>query len=243
MLSQAGIAAVWGPGCYRGRVVEVRLYGAGVVTVRPSAVPAVLALNNVLTAHRYQTRAADTGGLVCRRKTSGRGMSNHSFGTAVDINWRTNPYGPRLRTDMPQAMVRDILAIRTNSGAQVWGWGGLWRGNKDSMHWELVCTPGQLASGIRQAVTVPPVPEPPVVRPLQLPVEEDEMPFLVMHNGEGNLAANGAAVLVRSGLRYPLDTPAKLQTALHLEKVDDVRIVNQAGWEYYYATTTDGVVA
>jgi hypothetical protein len=49
---------------------------------------------------------------------------------------------------MPRVMVTNILRIRTNDGAQVWGWGGNYRTVKDAMHFEIVCTPEELATGI-----------------------------------------------------------------------------------------------
>lgn len=154
MLTQAQIATEWGPAC-SGPSATVTLYGGGRVTVAPAIVDAVKALDAVLRRHSYATRAADTGAYSCRRKTGGTGWSNHSYKIALDLNWRTNPYGGRLVTDMPRAMVDDILAIRTNSNAQVWSWGGDWRGNKDAMHYEIVCRRADIATGIRGA-TAPP---------------------------------------------------------------------------------------
>ena len=86
----------------------------------------------------------------CRDKTGQPGVkSQHARKIALDINWTTNPYGRVLRTDMPRAMVDDILAIRTNNGKQVWTWGGDWSGNKDAMHYQIACSPADLATGIR----------------------------------------------------------------------------------------------
>lgn len=99
----------------------------------------------------------------CRKITGGTGYSLHAYGIALDICWNTNPYGPVLKTDMPPAMVDEILAIRTNNGQQVWGWGGNYRGNKDAMHFEIVCTPGDIRTGIGGGPGVStPIPAPPV---------------------------------------------------------------------------------
>lgn len=70
------------------------------------------------------------------------------------LTGNSNPYGAHLVTNMPLAMIQAICGIRTNSGAQVWNWGGNWHGNKDAMHFEIVCTPGDLLSGINQR-TIP----------------------------------------------------------------------------------------
>ncbi len=42
-----------------------------------------------------------------------------------------------LDTDMPMAMVNDVLAIKTKSGKTVFGWGGHYRNHKDAMHFEI----------------------------------------------------------------------------------------------------------
>lgn len=132
---------------------------------------AYAALDRVLAEFHYQVRAADTGAYNCRRITGGTGYSLHSYGPAdrfrfwccttistslaVDINWRTNPYSRTLRTDMPAAMITKIEAIRTNNGRQVWRWGGRYTVNKDAMHFEIVVTPSDLATGIRPTATAP----------------------------------------------------------------------------------------
>ncbi|MBK6368230.1 MAG: M15 family metallopeptidase [Polaromonas sp.] len=81
--------------------------------------------------------------------------SLHSYGTAIDINWQTNPYGHHLITDMPIGMIEDIEAIETVGGVQVWRWGGRYRGNKDAMHFEVVASPAELVRGIRSTTTTP----------------------------------------------------------------------------------------
>jgi len=167
VLTQAQIAAAWGPPCRKVARPTLSLHGAGKVTVDPRIVDAVKALNACLVRYNYRTRYADTGAYNCRQKVTGTGWSNHSYGTALDINWQTNPYGPVLRTDMPPAMREAIKSIRTRSGQQVWGWGGDWRGNKDAMHWEIVCTPAQLATGLVDAAPKPPP------APAPLPEEDD----------------------------------------------------------------------
>lgn len=145
--AQATIQRWWAPRC-TGPFLTIRLHGDGRVTVRPAIGDAVMALDACLRHWNYRTRRADTGAYNCRLKVSGNGWSMHAFATAPDINWSTNPFGPRLVTDMPRAMVEAIVGIRTMSGHQVWQWGGYWRGNKDPMHFEVVCPPWAIATGI-----------------------------------------------------------------------------------------------
>lgn len=138
----------YAPPC-AGADTTISLNGTGRVTVRVSINDAVKALDAVLIKYGYKTRRADTGAYNCRRITGGTGWSLHAYKIALDLNWTTNPYGPRLITDMPLAMLHEIEAIRTKSGAQVWRAGAFYSGNKDAMHFEIICSPQDLASGIR----------------------------------------------------------------------------------------------
>lgn len=139
-------------------------------------IPAYRALDDVLRRWHFDGGIGDTGAYNPRPITGGTDWSLHAFGPgdrftfwfgptvttalAVDIDWQNNPYGPRLVTNMPRGMVDEIKAIRTNNGKQVWGWGGDYSKNKDAMHFEIVCTPADLATGIR-ANAPGPAPAPP----------------------------------------------------------------------------------
>lgn len=247
-LSQRQIAAVWGPGCFRGRKAVVHLFGGAAVSVRPAVVPAVEALDACLRAHGYRARAGVTGAFVCRQKVGGGGVSNHSFGTAVDLNWDRNPYGRRLVTDMPAGLRAAIKAISTNNGRRVWGWGGDWSGNKDAMHWEIICAPGDLASGIagRTAAVSPPVRVPsasPTVAPTAPPSvaaapsrpglfapEEDDIMRIIQHT-------SGAARLSHGGMLFNL-TAASYD--YYRGRSVEVVVCNQAAWDIEHAAHVDG---
>lgn len=168
MLTQAQIAKAWGEHCYSGPKLAITLHGGGVVTVRPVIGDAVLALDACLRKWGYDAYKADTGGFNCRPKTGSTETSNHGRAIAIDIDWATNPYGrPPFHSDMPSAMVLAICRIVTNSGKQVWNNGRYWSGNVDPMHFEIVCSPADLATGIR-ASSVPvigPAPAPPPPAP------------------------------------------------------------------------------
>lgn len=150
-LTTSQLRQAWAPPCRLQNPTRVPLHGDGAVTVDARAEEAVRALSDVLEDHGYRTRAADTGAYACRPITGGTGYSLHAYGIALDLNWLTNPYrrDGRLVTDMPPEMVEQIKALRTVSGAQVWGWGGDYRTVKDAMHFEIVTTPAHLATGIR----------------------------------------------------------------------------------------------
>jgi hypothetical protein len=107
----------------------------------------------VLQSYGYIVRVA--GCFNCRPNTSNSHIpSNHSWGTALDINPDTNPYSPksvnRLITDMPKPMITAIKKIKTKGygGVQVFSWLGEAITIKDAMHFEIIATPTELASGI-----------------------------------------------------------------------------------------------
>lgn len=151
MTSTAAMRQAWHPPC-EGSFSTVTLYGGGRIRVSTGTVSAFLALNECLKRHGYEARSAVTGAFNCRKITGGTGYSLHAYGIAADINWDKNPYGPKLVTDMPGAMIADIKAIRTNNSNAVFRWGGDYEGNKDAMHYEVICTPQDLATGIRGVV-------------------------------------------------------------------------------------------
>jgi len=154
-LSTSALRSAWAPAC---------------TPKGPVFLDAYKALDAVFEAHGYRPSAPDCGAYNCRKITGGTGYSLHSYGPgdpftfwtglristalAVDINWWDNPYGRRLVTDMPRAMVDAVLRIRTRNGQQVWRWGGDYRTNKDAMHFEIVCGPRDLGTGI-DPTTVP----------------------------------------------------------------------------------------
>lgn len=209
-MSTAELRVAWAPPC-RGPWADITLHGGGRVSVRPAIVDAVRALNACLMAANYEARKRDTGAYNCRHITNGSGYSLHAYGIALDINSSTNPYGRVLHTDMPRSMVDSIMAIRTKSRQQVWGWGGFYTGNKDAMHYEVVTSPQHLASGINPA-TLPgaPVPYPPpgpvLPNPAPLPLEDDMPASYIRNNQTG-------AVVVLNDLFYRHVTPP--QWAFH----------------------------
>jgi hypothetical protein len=162
--SAAWMTQCWGEaGC--DDLVAVPIYAGGPkCQVRREARDAVIALGRVFQRHRYIVHTI--GGYNKRRNTSNQQVwSNHSWGTAVDVNEATNPYNrARLITDMPQAMIRDVERIATVEGIKVWRSGYDWDGNPDTasppydaMHFEIVATPEELACGI--LATLPPKPK------------------------------------------------------------------------------------
>lgn len=148
-------------------------FGPDEILVAPPSVEAWKALERVLGAYDYDIRIEDTDSYNCRDIKGGGGRSLHAYGIALDINWKTNPFrdhsGSRetrfargvtqqerakevrlgtADTDMTPAMIQAVLAIRTNGGKRVFGWGGHWQNLKDAMHFQIEATPGDLSEGI-----------------------------------------------------------------------------------------------
>lgn len=154
-LSTSQLRVAWAPACSTNRTTFVFHSGAK-VTCDPRVVPALREMDRIMQQWGYHPRPADTGMYVCRKITNGDGYSLHAYAIAVDVNWQSNPYFgspvPKAgHCDMPDGMVAAICALRTKSGAPVWGWGGFYSSIRDFMHYEIVCAPADLASGIAGA--------------------------------------------------------------------------------------------
>lgn len=193
-LSSTSTRRYWSPRC-RGPWAVVTLYGGGRVYVRPAIVEATKALDAVLRSYNYKAYASQTGAYSCRPVAGTNSWSLHAYGIAIDINWRRNLYSYRLVTDMNLSMPADISRIRTNNGRQVWQWGGYWR-KKDAMHFQICCTPADLATGINWKTvhghSSGNIPKPPVVKPPPEPTfpihgddegDEEDMRLFKDHNG------------------------------------------------------------
>lgn len=146
-LSSSSLRNYWSPRC-RGPWAKMTLHGGGQIQVRSSAIEAAKALNSVLVRNNYRTYYNHTGAYNCRMsKGASGGWSLHAYGIAVDLNWLWNPFGGS-RHHIPTHVARAITNIRTKNGRQVWTWGGDWSGTRDWMHFQIGCTPGDLATGI-----------------------------------------------------------------------------------------------
>lgn len=79
------------------------------------------------------------GSFVARKKRGHTGnaasdLSNHSWGTAFDINARWNPLGARPALAGTLGSVRELVSIARQFG---FFWGGDFRSRVDGMHFEL----------------------------------------------------------------------------------------------------------
>lgn len=154
MRTTEAMRKAWHPPC---KLQQARFtFHTGVsVIVDARTLPVWDRVDRIMALHGYGPRAGQTWGYACRAITGGKGYSLHAYGIAVDVNSLTNPYGPKLVTDMPMEMVEAIEGIRTVDGLPVVGWGGRYRGNRDAMHFEVICTPAQLTKGLAPYDTAP----------------------------------------------------------------------------------------
>jgi D-alanyl-D-alanine carboxypeptidase/Bacterial SH3 domain len=154
-------------------------FGPDKIRIAPPTAEAWGALAAVMLHHGYQIRTDDTDSYNCREITNGSGRSLHSYGIALDVNWKTNPFldhgGSRkvrfsdkptqderakdvrmglADTDMTPEMIADVGAIKTKDAVPVFEWGGSWTSRKDCMHFELDLSPAELAKGIDRATVV-----------------------------------------------------------------------------------------
>lgn len=144
----------WGPPC-KPDLVTMAIYSGGPrFQCEKRAREAFTQLGAVFLRHGYIIRTC--GSYNCRPNTSDPSKySNHSWGTALDVNESTNPYRhDKLVTDMSREMINEILTIQTADGVQVFRCGADWDGNAltaqgsyDAMHFEIVATPAELEAG------------------------------------------------------------------------------------------------
>ena len=117
-----------------------RLYLAGFPIRRMTPVSAFHGSDDASMA------ADNTSGFNCRRAVGGTGWSEHSYGTAIDVDPVENPYVLNGRV-LPRAGRAYLVRTRVRRGMAVeggvlvgafesirWKWGGRWSGSPDYQH-------------------------------------------------------------------------------------------------------------
>lgn len=169
----AGVPTTWRPGCpvhYNAlRVVRMSYWGydgrrhLGDMVVNQSVVASIQSAFHRLYAARVQIRriataevhqgdddalmaANITSAFNCRRVAESSSWSQHSYGTAIDINPIQNPYvsgstvsPPAGRSWLDRGSVTPGMAVAGGPlvaafDAIGWGWGGRWTSSKDYQH-------------------------------------------------------------------------------------------------------------
>jgi hypothetical protein len=113
------------------------------------AAPAYAALEQALRAKGYVPQEAWAYNV---RNIAGSSLpSLHSYGIAVDLDSKANPYVPWSgwhQTMFTPDQIAAVDAIVTTRGVRVWKWGGHWRPDADLMHFQIDCHPDELRQGI-----------------------------------------------------------------------------------------------
>jgi hypothetical protein len=124
VMNYGGTGALGAPGTNLTRITDAQGNRA---TVNKAAAGDFQGFLADLEARGYPVNSL--GGYAMRNKAGGSGLSEHAFGTAIDINPGANPMGGT-KTDMPA----DIENIARSHGLV---WGGLWKGSTyDPMHFQ-----------------------------------------------------------------------------------------------------------
>lgn len=148
--------AAWGKAKRIGYSARVIVDGRRLM-VNPLAKVSFQIWEQIRLKHSYSMPGTDTGIWSYRhmRHDSSLPLSVHSWAMAMDANWLQNPAGSKLVTDMPAAMINELLGVRTKSDARLFRWGADWdwdgdttdHSYVDAMHWEVVAHPLDLATG------------------------------------------------------------------------------------------------
>jgi hypothetical protein len=124
------------------------------LTMRKDVIPLFLAL-----AHDYHywisalnVGPVDEGGYAYRQARAGGGWSNHSSGTAADLNWSMegSQASTMGRTFFAQPEVSKAIRTIDAIYGDVIDWGGRWRA-EDFMHWEIA--PGASLAEVKALIT------------------------------------------------------------------------------------------
>lgn len=138
---------------HRGELVVATTVATGVLGVFRALYDARFPIEKIRLVDEYgaddDLSMADnnTSAFNCRRTTGGTSWSQHSYGTAIDINPVQNPYissgGTVLppaaeayvdRSDVRRGMIVDPGPVVAAFDALGWGWGGRWTSLKDYQH-------------------------------------------------------------------------------------------------------------
>lgn len=128
--------ASWGsgyPDCNRSKIVTLSRKDGLRIALHINIVELVGILIDLTEMMGYDVKPGQTWGFACRAIRGSDRPSNHSWGTAIDINAPSNPMGKKLVTDIPPA----VRKLWKDHGFR---WGGDYAGRKDAMHFEFMGT-------------------------------------------------------------------------------------------------------
>lgn len=133
----ARLRTLWdGWKCGNGEYVDQPFFGKTIGGIPAPARDAYRALEMALRATGYEPKSR--WAYNCRTIAGSNLLSLHSYGIAIDLDPKQNPFshGDRYSGLIKPHHVRAVLAIENSSGRSVWSWGGNWS-KPDRMHFQL----------------------------------------------------------------------------------------------------------
>lgn len=168
-------------------------------------------------------------------------LSNHSSGTAIDLNAPAHPLGKANTFNAAQrAAIRSILA---DFGGAI-TWGGDWKSRPDDMHFEV--TNGTTAAALKRvtdSLTTPkptPAPKPEPVAPIPTS-EEDDMQILVSDKYPNGVLFAGGGISELRGNVGELDNLIKAGVKrIHVTDLVLTELIQSARGKYTNVATRQG---
>lgn len=227
----------WGqgwPNCNRSNIVTVVRNDGLRLPVHRELAPLVTLLLDLTEAVGYDIRPDWTWGYACRAIAGTNVPSNHSWGTAVDINAPANPRRRPLTTNIP----RGVREMWKNNGFR---WGGDFTTSvPDPMHFEFVGTVADaraINARLRRFLgitTPPPAPAPGPTAPGEVG-RIMELQQLLRVNPDGVIGPVTVAAMSRNMIGWRRDLPGNRNPNL-------VRWLQRQGRRKGYALAVDGAV-
>lgn len=121
------------PGWEAANITTITAPGGATFRVNKQAASAFQGFVNELEGSGYKIRPEVSGGFNVRNRRGGSGLSEHAYGTSIDINSDVNLYTKdgRKVTDLPP----NVEQLAAKHGLV---WGGNWKNPVDTMHFQWV---------------------------------------------------------------------------------------------------------
>ena len=119
-----------------GKYADQHFFGKTIGGVPAAALDAFRALEQALKATGY--KPSSSWAYNCRNIAGTKSYSLHSYGIAIDIDPKANPFskGDPYSGKVKEQHVDAVLKIKNKRGHSVWSWGGKWK-RRDRMHFQL----------------------------------------------------------------------------------------------------------
>ena len=155
------------PGWQDKNLTEVKAPNGQSWRVYKDAAPAFSALLGDLVAAGYNPTSG--GGFNFRNIRGSNRLSQHAFGTSIDVSPDQNPMlNGKLQTNLPS----NVADIAAKHGLE---WGGTWKNRPDPMHFEWAGGPGGAQpTMMANAAPVDPAAPQPAAAPVQNPFAPPE---------------------------------------------------------------------